>query len=259
MDPKMTLRSLPTLLLSTAIAIWAAGCGDTAHSHSHGSHDHSDGSHDHSHEEHASSESTEQAQGAAEADPLLLEGEALTARLASFYPLDECLVSGEPLGETMQEITVQGRTVRTCCGTCADTLENSPEVFLAEFDEATREAQLERYPTQLCIVSGEPLGSMGDIIEHLEAGRLVRMCCEGCVKGFQKKSARYFAELDAALIEAQTESYPLTKCVVGGEALDSMGGPVDHLWGDQLVRLCCKGCIKSFNEDPAKYLAVLAQ
>ena len=30
-----------------------------------------------------------------------------------------------------------------------------------------------------------------------------------------------------------------------------MGDPIDRLYGTQLVRLCCKGCVKAFQKDPA--------
>lgn len=57
-------------------------------------------------------------------------------------------------------------------------------------------------------------------------------------------------------------SYPLTTCVVSGEALDSMGETYVHIYKeegkpDREVRLCCKGCLKKFNKNPAKYLEKL--
>ena len=53
-------------------------------------------------------------------------------------------------------------------------------------------------------------------------------------------------------------SYPLSTCVVSGEALGSMGQPtIIHHEGVE-VRLCCKGCVKKFNADPAKYLEKLS-
>lgn len=56
--------------------------------------------------------------------------------------------------------------------------------------------------------------------------------------------------------------YPLAVCVVSAEALGSMGDAYVHLHKeegkpDREVRLCCKGCLKRFAKDPAKYLAKL--
>ena len=43
-------------------------------------------------------------------------------------------------------------------------------------------------------------------------------------------------------------------CPVSGEKLDSMGGPIKVLVGDQPVYLCCKGCLKKVEKDPETYL-----
>ncbi|MCB1207506.1 MAG: hypothetical protein KDN18_24860 [Verrucomicrobiae bacterium] len=51
--------------------------------------------------------------------------------------------------------------------------------------------------------------------------------------------------------------YPLTNCVVSGEALGSMGDPVVLTHEGREVRLCCDSCIPKFNADPAKYLEKL--
>lgn len=64
-------------------------------------------------------------------------------------------------------------------------------------------AQKADYPLQVCAVSGEELGSMGEPFDyiHKEEGqpdRLVRMCCDGCVKKFKKDPAKYLARIDAA-------------------------------------------------------------
>jgi hypothetical protein len=59
-------------------------------------------------------------------------------------------------------------------------------------------------------------------------------------------------------------AYPLTTCVVSGEKLGSadMGPPIDYIHKesgkpDRLVRFCCKGCIRDFKKDPAKYLKMI--
>jgi len=60
-----------------------------------------------------------------------------------------------------------------------------------------------------------------------------------------------------AKVEAQIPSYPLKTCLVSGDDLGGMGEPVNTLYGDRLVRFCCKGCVKSFNKNPGKYLPKL--
>ena len=51
--------------------------------------------------------------------------------------------------------------------------------------------------------------------------------------------------------------YPLTTCVVSGDKLGAMGGPVIIHYHGTEVRFCCHECVASFNKNPAKYLAKL--
>ena len=50
------------------------------------------------------------------------------------------------------------------------------------------------------------------------------------------------------------KTYNLTTCPVSGDKLGGMGETIDTLYQGQLIRFCCKGCIKSFNKNPDKYL-----
>ncbi len=58
-------------------------------------------------------------------------------------------------------------------------------------------------------------------------------------------------------IAAQKAAYPLKDCLVGGEALGSMGDPVEFVHEGRLVQFCCEGCIDDFKKDSTKYLAKL--
>jgi YHS domain-containing protein len=54
------------------------------------------------------------------------------------------------------------------------------------------------YPLDVCVVSGEKLGSMGKpvILEH--NGREVRLCCPNCTAEFKKDPEKYMKKLDEA-------------------------------------------------------------
>jgi YHS domain-containing protein len=41
---------------------------------------------------------------------------------------------------------------------------------------------------------------------------------------------------------------------VSGEKLGEMGKPMVFVYQGQEVKLCCSGCKKDFDKDPAKYL-----
>jgi len=58
---------------------------------------------------------------------------------------------------------------------------------------------------------------------------------------------------------AKTKPYPLSTCIVTNEALDSMGGAIVKVHDGQEVKFCCKGCVKSFDKDPAKYITKMQE
>jgi hypothetical protein len=59
------------------------------------------------------------------------------------------------------------------------------------------------YPLKTCLVSDEPLGSMGEAAPYIHrvAGkpdRVVFVCCEGCIDDFKANPAKFLAKVDAA-------------------------------------------------------------
>lgn len=59
------------------------------------------------------------------------------------------------------------------------------------------------YPLTTCVVSDEPLGSMGDFVAYThrepgKPGRTIRFCCEGCIEDFRLEPAKYLKKMDAA-------------------------------------------------------------
>lgn len=169
------------------------------------------------------------------------------------YPLTKCPISGEELGKDAVDVVKDGRLVRVCCNGCVKKVEAK---HIKAVDDAVIAAQLKDYPLQVCPISGEKLGEGAQNIVH--GTRLVRVCCGKCVGAFQKDPKAYMAQLDKAYIEAGRKTYKLKTCVISDEELGSMGDAVEILYGTQLVRLCCKSCVKGFYKDPEKYLKKIA-
>lgn len=81
---------------------------------------------------------------------------------------------------------------------------------------------------------------------------------------FATGSSAFAAETPAVVAAdsaAAVAAYPLTTCVISGDKLEDgdMGPVINYVHKeegkpDRLVRLCCKGCVKDFKKDPAKYL-----
>jgi len=123
-------------------------------------------------------------------------------------------------------------------------------------DAAVIAAQKPLYPATTCLVSGEELGSGGMVaVDLVHEGRLITLCCKGCIKGFEKDPAAHIAKLDAAVTAAQQAGYPLKTCIVSDEALDDRPTRVVH--AGKLVLLCCSGCRKDFVAAPQTYMPKL--
>jgi len=59
------------------------------------------------------------------------------------------------------------------------------------------------YALKTCIVSDEPLDSMGGAVAytHSQSGkpdRVIWVCCEGCIDDFKKEPEKYLPKLDQA-------------------------------------------------------------
>lgn len=175
------------------------------------------------------------------------------------YTLGVCAGCGGRLGSSMEPVSHshEGRDLKFCCSECIRMFEKDPGKKTAKLDEAIVKQQLPYYPLDTCIVSGEKLGSMGDPVDYVYNNRLVRFCCAGCMSSFNKEPEKYLAELDKAAIGKQKAAYPLDTCVVSGEKLGTMGEPVDLVAGNRLVRLCCEGCVSTFQKNPTKYMKMI--
>lgn len=115
---------------------------------------------------------------------------------------------------------------------------------------------------KLCPVSGKLLGSMGEPVEVTAGKSQVFVCCAGCVKSVQANPAKYVSgrppistskstAADAAAIARQKT------CPVMDEPLGGMGTPIKVMVGKQPIFLCCKGCVKRIEAEPAKYLKMV--
>jgi YHS domain-containing protein len=171
------------------------------------------------------------------------------------YLLDTCIVSGQKLGAMGKPVIYnhEGREIRFCCSGCPDKFKTDPAKYLKQIDEAIIKQQMPSYPLDTCVVSGDKFGgSMGEPVNYVYKNRLIRFCCTGCIKDFEKDPVKYLAKLDQAVVDKQKTDYPLDTCVVSGEKLAS---PVDYVSGNRLIRLCGTDCIAEFREDPAKHLS----
>ena len=66
-------------------------------------------------------------------------------------------------------------------------------------DEAIIHAQSATYPLKKCVVSGEDLGSMGDAVNLVHEGTLIKLCCDHCLPDVEKDPAKFVAMVKEAV------------------------------------------------------------
>ena len=66
--------------------------------------------------------------------------------------------------------------------------------------EGTPSPQGRPYTLDVCAVSGETLGSMGDPVVKAYDGREIKFCCEGCLDEFEANVPAGLAKVDEAMI-----------------------------------------------------------
>ncbi|RJP19425.1 MAG: hypothetical protein C4527_26805 [Candidatus Omnitrophota bacterium] len=113
------------------------------------------------------------------------------------------------------------------------------------------------YPLATCVVSGAAMGTMGEAVVYVYQGREIRFCCSDCENTFLKSPDEYLQKIDQAIIQQQLPIYPVDTCPVTDNKLGEMGDPVNLVYKNRLVRLCCNGCVQELEKLPARYLEKL--
>jgi YHS domain-containing protein len=104
------------------------------------------------------------------------------------------------------------------------------------------------YARSVDALTGEPLGDQPVTIRH--QGRELKFANQANADAFNKDPVAAIKKLDEAIAAEQKGDYALKTCVIAGEALGSMGDPVDVVVGNRLFRLCCAGCKRKLVKDP---------
>lgn len=117
------------------------------------------------------------------------------------YPLAHCPVTGERLGEQAHDHVVGTRLVRLASAKVVAEFERDPARFQGKVDQGWIDAQKPAYRATTCPVSGRALGA--GAVDHLYGTRLVRVCCDDCVRTFDASPAKFLALLEAAATPAR--------------------------------------------------------
>lgn len=130
--------------------------------------------------------------------------DAIIAAQKADYPLTTCVISGKELGSMGDpiDIVVANTLVRVCCKGCTKGVTGNPAKAIEKINAAIIEKQGKDYPLTDCPVSGHKLGEMGDIINVVHKGTLIKLCCDGCNKGVAKDGDAIVAKIKEARAKA---------------------------------------------------------
>lgn len=65
----------------------------------------------------------------------------------------------------------------------------------APAETPSAETAAKPYPLEVCLVSGEELGSMGEPVSIVHEGQEIKFCCDKCVPKFEADPAKYLSKL----------------------------------------------------------------
>ena len=100
------------------------------------------------------------------------------------------------MGDSPIDIIHNNRLVRFSSQMSAQKFYRDPGKIIAKIDEAVIAKQVDSYPLDTCVISGEKLTVMGEPIQLVAANRLVQFCCAGCVDKFWKDPHGTFQKID---------------------------------------------------------------
>ena len=115
---------------------------------------------------------------------------------------------------------------------------------------------MKNLPDAVTHVVGDGVYDSMNLHRAVEAGgRTFKLCCKGCVKKVKKSPETFVKKLDAAVIAQQSKNYPLKTCPISKQKLGAKGKPIEIVLDNQLVKLCCKGCVKKAGKNKAEIVA----
>lgn len=104
----------------------------------------------------------------------------------------------------LKSILISGSAALTLLiASCGDGSSSSSENENAESSET---ASTDAYPLDVCVVSGEKLGSMGTPVIINHEGTEVRFCCKSCKPDFEADPDKFIAMVKAGKVEPSDHS-----------------------------------------------------
>jgi hypothetical protein len=149
----------------------------------------------------------------------------------------------------------------------------APAVTVVEFTDADRDAAARQ---GICPVMNTAF-EHGQPIKLVVGDRPLFVCCEDCIQAVTDAPERFLRPMAAkvqktavppaarGIVVAQATSEDARAvqmqgdCPVMGQPLGGHGTPLKVTIGDDVLFVCCKGCLRKVESDPDRYLAKAAE
>jgi YHS domain-containing protein len=150
-----------------------------------------------------------------------------------------------------------GVCIALCIGLAIPALteENAEEGKAQERIQTELKAQQERAEQTKCPMSGNPVAEGQGFVYN---GYMLKTCCPNCARGVEKDPVSAIQKIRANGEEPQlAEGYALQdRCPMSGKPVkDDIFMVIDN----QLVKFCCPGCPRGFEEDPKGVLMKMSE
>ncbi|HEY0010085.1 MAG TPA: hypothetical protein VGB55_15280 [Tepidisphaeraceae bacterium] len=126
---------------------------------------------------------------------------------------------------------------------------------LTQFAAAAAPVAGDPYPLSTDAQTNQPLGDKPVIHDH--NGRELRFANPESLEQFKKDPKAALTKVDEQIVAQQKPNYPTDKCLVSDEPLGDMGDPIEYVFNNRLVRLCCGGCKKGTAKKSAEVFQTL--
>lgn len=122
---------------------------------------------------------------------------------------------------------------------------------VAEETKAAKPLAEEVYPLTHCLITGQPLGSMGEPVQLDLHGVRVELCCAHCEAPAREREASLRKTLTKALNKRDRADYPLSECLACGQPLPRKAIPL--VQGSTLLLVDRRECAEGLAEQGAAW------
>lgn len=177
------------------------------------------------------------------------------------YPLDTCIVTGEPLGDhpvvlvlkDQRDALQEGRQLKFVNEDARNRFLTNQREYLVKLDNEIIAKFASSYPLTRDVVEIDKM--LVERNEFVFGNRCYVVARAKNIDNFVKQSGRYVKSYDKMVGTMQRNHYPLDTSIVSGNKLPEK--PYDVVIGARLLRVVDEAEAKTLLEDPRPYLAKL--